>query len=341
MKYLTLLEKYGLHKTLMRRCKLTKKKWADPIDRLLEADQKAAATVKSYLSKSKESIGINEASITTLDTTKIIRWEHKDRPENELGNINELAQTFKKIGQQQPCIVRPSPEKEGIYELIVGERRWRAAKEAGLDLKVIIKKLDNKTASLIQAVENEKRTNLSDYAKGMSYADKIEKGLIKQKDLTDILGISKQQVSRLLSYKRIPNKLMDTIGDFRKVSARTAYEIARLANKSEANLQALIEMSDKIADGKYGQKRIEKELERKLSANKMILKSNQKITTKDGRHLFTWRLDNNATPSIHFPKDIIELLNSNSINFDKLTEDIKSCVINKLSTLLDESPRGD
>lgn len=275
----------------------------------------------------------NSVSIKEIDTKNIIRWKYKDRPENELGNIQELADTFKLVGQQQPCILRSSKEFPGKYELIVGERRWRSAEIAGLKLKAVIEEMDDKKAALIQAIENEKRTDLSEYAKGMSFANKINQGLITQRDIIEILGITKQQVTRLLSYSKIPKKLFDAIEDFRKVSSRTAYELCRLSNKSEMYLSALIEMSEDIRSGEFGQKKIEKELEKKLTKKNSILITNKKITSNDGRHIFTWRLDNNETPSIHFPKDIIKLLHENIINFDELTMEFKECITRKLDNL--------
>ena len=318
-----------------------KKKWADPLDRLLEADEKSK-TVEGYLHSiltknpelDKLPHGSNPSnSIVDIDTKDIIRWKYKDRPENELGDLSELAETFKSIGQQQPCIVRNSEDFFGKYELIVGERRWRAAEIAKIKLKVIIQNLDDKTASLIQAIENEKRTDLSEFAKGMSYADKIEKGLITQKDLTEILGISKQQVTRVLSYKKIPKKLFEAIKDFRKVSSRTAYELSRLANKDENSMEALVQMAEKIREGKYGANKLEKELAKKLENEKPLFDSSQKIKGLNGRHLFTWRLDNNSTPSIHFPQNITDLISKNKIKIEDLTEEFKQCLEKKLNSL--------
>lgn len=316
------------------------KKWADPLERLLEANEKAKS-VKEYLktaspidhtnNKSRKSLLKEESSVVDIDIKNILRWKYKDRPENELGDIKELSETFKSVGQQQPCILRNSKEFPGKYDLIVGERRWRAAEFAGVKLKAIIRDIDDKTAALIQAVENERRSDISEFAKGISYSDKIEKGLITQRDLTEILGISKQQVTRLLSYKKIPKPLFNAINDFRKVSSRTAYELVRLANKSEKNLQLLIEMSEKIKEGKYGSTKIEKELNKKLINKKAFL--NKKITKKDGRHLFTWRLDNNSVLAIHFPKDISDLINKNMIDFEAISQEIKECISKKLSNL--------
>lgn len=293
------------------------------------SDKQNKVVVKNINSSADESM----LNIIEVDVSDIIRWKFKDRPENELGNIDELAETFKSVGQQQPCILRVSKEYPEKYELIVGERRWRAAEKAGLKLKAVVQDINDNTAALIQAIENEKRSDISDFAKGMSYADKIENGLLTQKDLIDILHISKQQVSRLLSYKRIPESLFNAIDDFRKVSARTANELARLASKGEDYLQILIEIADRIRDGKYGYESIIREVDKRLSKKESILSTNKKIIGIDGRHLFTWRLDNNGSPSIHFPRDFMNLISRNIISFDDLTQDIKECISKKIDSI--------
>lgn len=278
----------------------------------------------------------NSSKLIAIDPKNIIRWEHKDRPENELGDIKQLAQTFREVGQQQPCIVRPYLNDSNKYELIVGERRWKAAQSIGVPLKVLVKNINNKTAALIQAVENEEREGLSDYAKGMSYADKIEKEIFSQKDLVDMLGISKQQVSRLLSFRKIPSRLKDAIGDMRNISARTSEEMVRLCNKDEKYLDVLIEMAGTIQEGKLGSTKLLNEVKKRFERRpNNFIKSNQKVMDKDGRHLFTLRLDNNATPSIHFPKDIVKLFYSESICLEEVKSEIKNCLAKKLTGLKD------
>lgn len=268
-----------------------------------------------------------------INPHRIRRWAEKDRPENELGNIEELAKSFNQVGQQVPCIVRPIEDEDHAYELIAGERRWEAAKLAKTDLQVIVQAMDDHKASLIQAVENEKRTDLSDYAKGISYARKIAKGLLTQKDLTDILGISKQQVSRLLSFNRIPNELISAIGDLRKVSARTAVEISRLSAKSPEHIDAIKKLAPQIALGKLGANKIQSGVSKLLAPPIKKDLSNQKVMDTDGRHLFTWRLDNNSVPSIHFPLDIADLLKNESISSNQLTQNIKEYLSEKLTHL--------
>jgi len=247
-------------------------------------------------------------SIYEIKPSNIIRWSEKDRPENELGNIEELAESFKTIGQQVPCIVRPTnnPSK---YELIVGECRWRAAEAANMDLKVLIHDMDDRTAALIQAIENEQRNDLSDYAKGMSYAKKINIGLLTQKDLTDILKISKQKVTRLLSFSKISENINNTIQDYRKVSARTAYEICRLGNKSIFHESIIIQHADKIKDGKIGGSTIIKLVEKGLSENKNY---SNKYYSNNGEHIFTITTENNRK-SIILSKKISDTLDEYNI----------------------------
>ena len=247
-------------------------------------------------------------SIYEIAPSKIIRWSEKDRPENELGNIEELAESLKSIGQQVPCIVRPINNSEK-YELIVGECRWRASQIANINLKVLIHDMDDRTAALIQAVENEQRNDLSDYAKGISYSKKIASGLLTQKDLTDILKISKQQVTKLLSFSKIPENINNAINDYRKVSARTAYEISRLGNKSINHENIIIENAEKIREGKIGGSTIIKLIERGLSKDQYF---SNKYYSDSGEHIFTIRNENDRK-SIHLSKKLSIELNEKNI----------------------------
>lgn len=258
--------------------------------------------------------------VIELEPSCIIRWEHKDRPSNELGDIEDLAKSMKEIGQQQPCIVRKLTNSQNKFELIVGERRWRASQLIGTKLKVLVHSLDNKTASLVQVVENEHRKGLSDYAKGMSYANKIELGYITQTELSYLLGVSKQQITKLLSFKKIPQPLLDSIKDFRKVSARTAYELVRISKKSDQHLQALISLADKIREGIYGHNSIIREVALFLDNNPKVSNSNKKVVSYNGKHIFTWRLNSSSVPSIHFPQDVIQALKKNDADLSDFTK---------------------
>lgn len=269
----------------------------------------------------------NKQYILSVSTSTIQNWEFHDRPEAELGDLQALANDFIKVGQQQPCIVRPtSSDTTKKYELIVGERRWRAAILAGVDLKVIVKNLSNVDAALSQAAENDNRVDLSDYAKGMSFSKLIDDKVIKQKDLIEKLGRSKQYVSALLSFSKIPVEVIDAVGDWSSVNARLGEKIKQLSSKGEENIQAIISMSSKIREGKIGEKTIERLIVKRLSPVESLVNTNQKIHTRDGRHIFTWRTDNNSLPSIHFPKQINDLFRGNKLDLDAFTSSVQNTI---------------
>jgi ParB family chromosome partitioning protein len=274
-------------------------------------------------------------SVHLIDPFQIKNWEFSDRPENELGDIKSLANEFLKIGQQQPCVVRPT--KMGAkfkYELIIGERRWRASIEAKTQLKAIIKDIDDNTSALCQAAENNNRKDLSDFAKSISYTKLIANGIVTRNDLVKQLGKSKQYISSLLSFSDIPESIISAIKDMSKVSYRSGETIKRLSNKGENYINALIDIADKIRTGEIGSKKIDAIVNKKINIKESDSHDNKrKIITKSGRHLYTWRFNDDNRSSIYFPKDISDLISSKKINLDSLDRvmhEILSAEISKL-----------
>src|ERR1700677_436970 len=206
---------------------------------------------KPFKKREYRSWNLDGTSLTTPETStdaqdindeNVINWCLSDRPSNELGDIDSLAADLLNVGQQQPCIVRINPKIANKYELIVGERRWRAAKKANIPLKAVVKILSDSEAALIQSAENDNRVDLSDYAKGISFSRLINSEVIKQSDLVEKLGKSKQYVSALLSFSKIPPEIIAAIGDMSKISARTAEEIKQLSSKGETYIKAIIDL---------------------------------------------------------------------------------------------------
>ena len=275
----------------------------------------------------------SEESIVMLATEEITNWSFHDRPENELGDIDSLAKDFLSVGQQQPCVVRPTPigSKEK-YELIIGERRWRAAIKADIELKVIIKELSDSEAALAQAAENDNRQDLSDYAKGIYYDKLIESGIIKQSDIVERLNKSRQYVSALLSFSKIPEDILNVIGDLTKVSARTAETIKRLAAKGDRYIEAIISKADKIRSGKLGANKLAELVETTLNEEKRSKKEAKKIII-DGWYVASLRpRDNNNLPSVHFPKTFVDHLNKIGISIDgQFSEDLGKFLVSYMS----------
>jgi ParB family chromosome partitioning protein len=304
------------------------------LDTILEKKKKLKSSQTETTEKKSINNTFNLDEIYEIDPFLITRWKYKDRPTNELGDIQGLAKTISEIGQQVPCIVRPIKENTSKYELIAGERRWKAVETLGIKLKCIIQDIDDRTAALVQAVENEKRDDLSDFAKGMSYAEKIDQGILQQKDLTNILGISRLQVSRLLSFSKVDPDIKESIDNFQQISARTCAEINRLSSKGDEYKNIIKSISDKLRNGSIGANKLEKIVSKRLEKDEINKENNiKKVQSNDGRHLFTWRLDNNKSPSIHFPKAISNLISNNKIKIEDLSKDIENLLLDKLNKI--------
>lgn len=293
------------------------KKWSDPIDKLLDADQKARS-LSDYINDIEKAK--SESEIFSIDPNKITLWKYKDRPQNELGDIDLLAKKMLDIGQQQPCIVRPNSSKKDCYELIAGERRWRAATKASINLKVVIKDLSDNEAAIVQEEENSYNP-LSEFAQGMSYFNQIKAGVLRQVDLIEKLGISKQKLSRLLSYSQIPTDVCNAIGDMRNVSSGTAEKIKQLCGKGNPYKNCIIALADKIRLGKMGHEKLSKLVEDKISNTKPKEKT-KKIYDNNGTFLFSARKNYNNGIAININKKVIH-----SIKYEILTKELISTKI--------------
>ena len=261
-------------------------------------------------------------NILLLNPYEIINWKYHDRPTSELGDIDSLANEFKKIGQIVPCIVRPvlnNSDTNIKYELIAGERRWRASKKAEVKLKVIVSNLSDKEAALVQSSENSKRKDLSDYAKFLSYSDLIKNNILSQSDLANKLLFSKNKISRILSFKNIPFDVKKLLIDMSKISARTSSAIVQICAKGEAHKNAVIDLTDKIMKGKIGHEKLAILVSKKVNGNTTIQK-NQIFADKD--LIFTIKDKNKIT---------IELSNKFSHTLGEKNK--IDCLIKKLKNL--------
>ena len=118
-----------------------------------------------------------------------------------------LAASLKHEGVLQPIVVRPRPE--GGYELVAGERRWRAAREAGLaTLPAIVRDADDRDALLLALVENVARENLSPVEEARAYAALIDEFELSLGTVAERVGRSKPSVSNRLRLLDLPEEVL-------------------------------------------------------------------------------------------------------------------------------------
>jgi len=127
-------------------------------------------------------------------------------------NINELAESIKSKGLVQPILVRPSKSEVGEYEIIAGERRWRAAQIAQLhELPAVVKNLDDVEALEMAIIENVQRADLSPIEEAAGYKKLMEQYNHTQEALSPIVGKSRSHIANIIRLLNLPASIQDMI----------------------------------------------------------------------------------------------------------------------------------
>ncbi len=154
----------------------------------------------------------------------ISRNANNPRRQFDEGDLQDLARSIAQHGIVQPVVVRPVGE--GRYEIIAGERRWRAAQRAGLvEIPVIIRDVDDRTALEIAIVENVQRSDLNPLDEALGYDQLIAEHGYTQNDLGDIIGKSRSHVANSLRLLKLPEPVRDMLA-LGKLTAGHARAIA-------------------------------------------------------------------------------------------------------------------
>jgi ParB family chromosome partitioning protein len=129
-------------------------------------------------------------------------------------DLTDLAQSIREHGIVQPVVVRPSKDVEGRYEIIAGERRWRAAQRAGLaEVPVIVRDVNDRTALELAIIENVQRTDLNPVEEAMGYQQLIDDHSYTQADLGQVIGKSRSHVANTLRLLKLPEGIRDMLVD--------------------------------------------------------------------------------------------------------------------------------
>lgn len=143
---------------------------------------------------------------------KVIDIEpNADQPRRTFNNesIEELAESIKRYGVIQPIIVT---KKGDYYQIIAGERRWRASKKAGIDeIPCIIREDTERKNKEIALIENIQREDLNPIEKARSFKQLMEEYGMKQQELADTIGISRSALANSVRLLNLDPRVMDLV----------------------------------------------------------------------------------------------------------------------------------
>ena len=149
----------------------------------------------------------------------------KDFAEQDLA---ELAESIRTKGLVQPIVVRPHPEDSQAYEIVAGERRWRASQRAGIHtVPVIIRDLSDREMLELAIIENVQRADLNAIEEANGYRELIERFDYSQEQVSEIIGKSRSHVANTLRLLKLPDSVQAYVQDGRLTAGHARTLVGR------------------------------------------------------------------------------------------------------------------
>ena len=130
-----------------------------------------------------------------------------DQPRRDFAEeeLEELAASIRERGVLQPILVRPAPGEAGRYQIVAGERRWRAAQRAGLrEMPVVVRELDDLKTLEIAIIENVQRVDLNAIEEAFGYRDLVDRFGRTQEEIAQIVGKRRSHVANAIRLLGLP-----------------------------------------------------------------------------------------------------------------------------------------
>ena len=178
-------------------------------DSPIQAATAGAAQTADAVKNAVENAG---SDIRALPIEWIVPGPWQPRRNFDTDELKELAVSIKNHGLLQPVIVRPHPDRTSQFQLIAGERRWRASQIAALhEISAIISDFGDKEAAELSLVENIQRLDLSVIEEAEGYQALLDKHGYSQQELADIVGKSRSHIANIGRLLSLPQGIKDKL----------------------------------------------------------------------------------------------------------------------------------
>ena len=214
----------------------------------------------------------NESKILNVSIDKIIPNRFQPRLIFDEKSLNELSESIKEHGIIQPLIVRPLNDK---YEIIAGERRYKAATIAGLTtVPILVTNLNDSKSAEVAIVENIQRKNLNPIEEAKSYKRILDRKFKTQEELSKVLGVNQSTISNKLRLLTLTKDVQEALSKD-KISERHARSLLKVQNESKQ-----IELLTKTINNKLTVKDLDEEI-KKLLTPKMTPEIQEEVPTSE------------------------------------------------------------
>ena len=199
------------------------------------------------------------ADAVMIDINKVEPNREQPRKKFDEDALIELSESIKQFGILQPLLCQ---DRDDYYEIVAGERRWRAAKLAGLkEVPVIIKKLTDQQIMEISLIENIQREDLNPIEEALAYKRLIEDFKLKQDEVAERVSKSRTAVTNSMRLLKLDDRVQQMVID-EMISTGHARAILAITDKDKQ-----YEFAQRVFDEKLSVRDVEKEV-KKLSSEK-------------------------------------------------------------------------
>lgn len=181
----------------------------------------------------------DEGMLSELDISEIEPNREQPRKDFDEEALAELADSIEKHGLLQPIVVRP--RANGRYEIIAGERRWRACRMAGLfKIPAVIKELDEQSAAEASLIENLQREDLNAYEEALGYSTLIERFSLTQEEAAVRVGKSRAAVANALRLLKLNDKMLTALREGKITAGHARALLSAEGEKQEEMFKAAL-----------------------------------------------------------------------------------------------------
>lgn len=215
----------------------------------------------------------SEKSVMTLSVNEVEPNREQPRKEFDENALSELSKSIEQNGVIQPILVRPVTG--GTYQIVAGERRWRAARMAGLtEVPVIIREMSDEEAAVFALIENLQREDLNPIEEAVGIRSLIDEFGMTQDEAADRVGKSRVTVTNTLRLLKLPENILSMVAKG-KITAGHARALISLEDEGR-----MLKIANAVIDNNLTVREVEKMVKTELSGENAKPQKRQKKRDK-------------------------------------------------------------